>query len=87
MSVFLPTKDQNLRLGDRAGSKPVLDVILEALRPNLDQLPVRRLIARISVKSLNICYRWLISTQHAFSAHEFVSWYYNELVGLLLVKC
>lgn len=64
MSVFLPTKDQNLRLGDRAGSKPVLDVILEALRPNLDQFPVRRLIARISVKSLNICYRWLISTQH-----------------------
>ena len=64
MTVFLATEDQNLRLGDRTGSKPVLDVILEALRPNLDQLPVRRLIARISVKSLNICYRWLISAQH-----------------------
>ena len=68
MAVLLAAKDQDLSLRDRASTKPVLDVVLEALRPDFDQLPVWSLLARIRVKTLNVRHRWLIASQHVDEA-------------------
>lgn len=64
MTVFLTTEDQNLCLRDRASTEPVLDIILKALWPNFDKLPVWLLIARVCVEALNICDWGLIPAQH-----------------------
>ena len=53
VAVLLATENQHLTIADRTGTKPVLDVVLKALRPDLDQLPVE-LVARLCVQTLDV---------------------------------
>ena len=62
MAILLASKDQNFVQGYLASSKPVLDVILETLRPDLYELP--SLILPFCVESLDICHAWLVPTHH-----------------------
>ena len=61
--ILLATKDQDFTLGDWACSKPVLDVVFETLRPNLDEFPVRLIVA-VSIESLNIRDWGLITSKY-----------------------
>ena len=44
-------------------TKPILDVILETARPNLDQLPESRLIRVDCIESLDISHGWLVASK------------------------
>ena len=54
VTVFLTTEYKNLRLRHWTSAEPVLNVILKALRPDFNQLPVWLLITGIRIKALNI---------------------------------
>lgn len=40
VAVFFTTKNEHFTVADWAGAEPVLDVILEGLRPDFDQFPI-----------------------------------------------
>lgn len=63
VAILLAAEDQNLVLRDSAGSEPVLDVGLKRGRPDLDQLPVGRLLSRGRVKALDVGDGWLVATE------------------------
>ena len=63
VTLFFAAEDQNLSMRDGTGTEPVLDIVLERLRPHLDQLPIR-LISRLSIQSLYICDRWFVASEH-----------------------
>ena len=49
MAILLSAEDKDLCLGYRACTEPIFDVVLKALRPYLDQFPVRLFIIRVRV--------------------------------------
>ena len=64
VTILLSSEDQYLRLRDRASPEPIFDVVFKALRPDLYQFPVWRLITWIRVKSLYVSDGWFVSSQH-----------------------
>lgn len=48
VAVLFATENQHFPVADWTGTKPVLDVVLKALRPDLNQFPIE-LVARLRV--------------------------------------
>ena len=64
VAVFLSSENEDLSLGDRTSTKPVLDIILEALWPHFYQLPVWLLVVWVCIKSLDVCHGRFVAAQH-----------------------
>jgi hypothetical protein len=61
-SILFTSKDKNFCGGDWTGPKPILDIVLEALRVHLDELPVLRLTSAHGIKPFNVGDLRLITT-------------------------
>ena len=64
VTVFFSSKNEDLSLRDGTSTKPILDIILEALWPHFDQLPIGLLVVCICIKSLNVCHGRFVASQH-----------------------